>query len=139
MNGLAAAPLPYDRRLALVGNANGGDAARADPRLVDGLARGRPCVAPDILGIRFDPARRPPTPSTSPTFSAPCWGAAARFLNSHETANPASPKSRVCMISPTRARAVEMPPPRWIKTPPAAPPSRLRLRGRADLWARLTD
>src|SRR5205085_1548335 len=51
---LARGAVPYDDRLALVGDADSGDSTNVS--LTEDLARDRQCVLPNLLGIMFDPA-----------------------------------------------------------------------------------
>ena len=53
---LAAGAVPYQRRLALVGDADRRDVARRKAGLGDGLAAGREHGAPEVLRIMLDPA-----------------------------------------------------------------------------------
>jgi len=52
----AAAAAPQHGGLALVGDADGADVARAQARAGDGLARGVELGGPDLLGVVLDPA-----------------------------------------------------------------------------------
>src|SRR5665213_2111789 len=58
MNRDTATAVPYHRCLALIGDADGGDAAGAEPGALERFARCRQRVAPDVLRIVLDPARR---------------------------------------------------------------------------------
>src|SRR5581483_12254642 len=56
VDGPAGAPVPDDAGLALVGDAEGGDIARLEPRSGEGLAGGLQSRAPDVLRIVLHPA-----------------------------------------------------------------------------------
>ncbi len=56
MNGPAAGALPDDRGLALIGDAERGDALHAHGAAREDLTHARERVAPDILGVVLHPA-----------------------------------------------------------------------------------
>src|SRR5207342_1408345 len=53
---LAGPPVPDHRRLALIGDPDGGEVDRPDPSLVERLARGLDHARPDLLRVVLDPA-----------------------------------------------------------------------------------
>ena len=55
--GLAGRAVPHDRRLALIGNADGGDVARGDSGPCDGLGCHADLGCPDFVRVVLDPAR----------------------------------------------------------------------------------
>ena len=56
VDGSPGLPIPHDRRLALVGDANRGDVARPQVRAAERLRRHGDLRRPDFVGIVLDPA-----------------------------------------------------------------------------------
>src|SRR5262249_60702643 len=57
VNRLSARAIPYDGRLALVGDADGGDVFGSDADLRERLARAVELRTPDVFGVVFNPTR----------------------------------------------------------------------------------